>query len=753
MKREAELAAIVASGGAVAQLVAGKAARDAMFLSTFDVRSLPIVVLVAALASLGSALLMSRAMALWTPARVVPVSLALSATLYAVEWTLLEPQPKLTAIMTYIHVAVFGTALIAGFWSVVNESFDPHSAKRSVRGIAMGGTAGGALGGLAGYTLGGSAGLHATLVLLCVLNLACVPAVIRVSRAATRPPVAADKKVGVGLGIFKEVPYLRQLALLVALAAVISALLDYVMSARVAGTLTDPKELVAFFALFHMGVGLSSFAVQALFTRPSLEKLGLAGTIALLPGSVLIAGAGAILLPGLGTAVALRGTESLFASSLYRAGYELLYTPLPRLQKRPAKVLIDVAVDRVGTVLGSGLVMLVLTYAAVVHAEKLMVALAMVAGAISLSIAVRLHRGYVASLASSLKRGVVRLRGTDIYDATTRRTLAETTAINRQVLLQAIEQQKGIQRPDSLFPPADPSEPPPESNDNDDERDSDMMLEARDLGFGAGPLSLRFSRKVPSSSSDSSDDALAALGDLSSPDTERIRSRLRNKSLLPAAAIPKAIELLGRDELSRDALGALRRVAPRITGQLVDALLDQERPVVQRRRIPRVLEVTPNQRTFDGLLEGMSDKAFEVRHQSAWALQRISEAEPSLAVPKEHVFRAVQDEINLTRENWNEGSTGRRNPDELKLEIMRTVEHGVVVLSLALEREPLQLAYRALLSNDEALRGTALEYFANVLPEDLRELALPFLEGLSPRKSSKRAAAELRDELLRTRGS
>ena len=59
MKREAELAAIVASGGAVAQLVAGKAARDAMFLSTFDVRSLPIVVLSAALASLGSALLMS----------------------------------------------------------------------------------------------------------------------------------------------------------------------------------------------------------------------------------------------------------------------------------------------------------------------------------------------------------------------------------------------------------------------------------------------------------------------------------------------------------------------------------------------------------------------------------------------------------------------------------------------------------------------------------------------------------------------
>lgn len=751
MKREAELAAIVASGGAVAQLVAGKAARDAMFLSTFDVRSLPIVVLVAALASLGSALLMSRAMALWTPARVVPVCLSLSAILYAVEWTLLDPQPRLTAIMTYIHVAVFGSALIAGFWSVVNESFDPHSAKRSVRGIAMGGTAGGALGGLAGYTLGGSAGLHATLVLLCVLNLACVPAVIRVAHRGARGPVLVDKQVGLGMSVFKEVPYLRQLAILVALAAVVSALLDYVMSAAVAGAIKDPKELVAFFALFHMGVGLSSFAVQALFTRPSLEKLGLAGTIALLPGSILLAGGVAIVSPNLLSAVALRGTESLFASSLYRASYELLYTPLPRAQKRPAKVLIDVGVDRVGTVLGSGVVMLILTYGAKTHQERYMIGAAMVACALALSISAGIHRGYIASLASSLKRGVVRLRGANIYDATTRRTLAETTAINRQVLLQAIEQQKGIQRPDSLFPPGEPSEPPPESNDHDDD-DDDMLLEARDMGFGAAPLSLRFSRTMPSESNPS-DDAMTALGDLSSHDSERVRSRLRKQSPLPGAAIPKAIELLGKDELSRDALGALRRVAPRITGQLVDALLDQERPVVQRRRIPRVLEVTPNQRTFDGLLEGLSDKAFDVRHQCAWALQRISEAEPSLAVPKEHVFRAVQDEINLARENWNVGTSGSRNRDDLKSEILRTVEHGVVVLSLALEREPLQLAYRALLSNDEALRGTALEYFANVLPEDLRETAIPFLEGLSPRKASMRAASELRDELLRTRGS
>jgi hypothetical protein len=41
------------------------------------------------------------------------------------------------------------------------------------------------------------------------------------------------------------------------------------------------------------------------------------------------------------------------------------------------------------------------------------------------------------------------------------------------------------------------------------------------------------------------------------------------------------------------------------------------------------------------------------------------------------------------------------------------------LLSLAVEREPLQAAYRALVGGDASLRGTALEYLENVLPEDV----------------------------------
>ena len=83
---------------------------------------------------------------------------------------------------------------------------------------------------------------------------------------------------------------------------------------------------------------------------------------------------------------------------------------------------------------------------------------------------------------------------------------------------------------------------------------------------------------------------------------------------------------------------------------------------------------------------------------------------------------------------------------------LESVEHAIVLLSLVLEREPLSLAYRALRSGDDALRGTALEYFENVLPEALRSVALPLFSRLSPQRSSGRDTATLRAKLLETRG-
>ncbi len=56
--------------------------------------------------------------------------------------------------------------------------------------------------------------------------------------------------------------------------------------------------------------------------------------------------------------VTLRGGQAIFANSLYRSAFELLYTPLPPHKKRPTKTIIDVASDRLGDLIGSGLLLL-----------------------------------------------------------------------------------------------------------------------------------------------------------------------------------------------------------------------------------------------------------------------------------------------------------------------------------------------------------------------------------------------------------
>ena len=58
--------------------------------------------------------------------------------------------------------------------------------------------------------------------------------------------------------------------------------------------------------------------------------------------------------------VLLRGGHSVLVNSLYRSAFELLYTPLPPHKKRPTKAIIDVASDRIGDLVGSGLLLLLL---------------------------------------------------------------------------------------------------------------------------------------------------------------------------------------------------------------------------------------------------------------------------------------------------------------------------------------------------------------------------------------------------------
>ena len=69
----------------------------------------------------------------------------------------------------------------------------------------------------------------------------------------------------------------------------------------------------------------------------------------------------------------------------------------------------------------------------------------------------------------------------------------------------------------------------------------------------------------------------------------------------------------------------------------------------------------------------------------------------------------------------------------LRDRIDRSTEHVFTLLALQLDRVSLRLAFKALHEKDDRVRGTALEYLATVLPDEVRDdVAAAFSERATP---------------------
>lgn len=673
----------------IAYQVASRAARDALFLSNFDFARLPAMVAVASVIAIGVALLATRAIATYGPIRVIPAGFAVSAVLTLGEWWLAGWNARVVAVVVYLHVAALGPALISGFWSILTERLDPRSAKRAIGRIAGFGTLGGLIGGIVAERITAWNGVAATLPVLALTHACSAWLVFRMAGSASaKSPSGGGMAISVAQAARRlvAISYLRNLALLIVGTSVSAALLDFVFKAQASNAAHSGPTLMRVFSAFYTMVALCTFAIQTLATRVTLERAGLTRAIGALPGSVVVGGIAAALVPGPWSVGIARGLEAVLRGSLFRAGYELLYTPIPSAEKRATKTLVDVGCDRLGEAIGAGLAMGVLAMSPG-GARLALLGLAVTIALVMFTVVLRLQSGYVMSLEAGLRAGSLNLASLAVEDATTRETLQKTLGSLDLGTLHATPSPSPVEAP------------------------STIVLQ---------------------------DDVIAeSMRVLRSGDAARVKLALAGATTLDPLLVPQVIQLLARDDVARDALQALRRVAIPHTGQLVDALINPGSAFAVRRRIPQLLAACSEARAVEGLTQGLADGRFEVRLRCARALAHLLDRDPALSIDRDRVLGAIQREATVGRHVWDAHAAldqlDDRASEDVDDELLReragrSLEHVFVLLTLVLPREPVRIAYRGLHAGDPVLRGTALEYLESVLPKLVRDVLWPYLD-------------------------
>jgi len=710
----------------IAQQVAGKATRDALFLSNFPVTTLPRIVIASALLSALVVLAWAHLLHRRGPYPLMPLAFVASGlAMLAIGFTA-PHAPGPAVIAAYMHVAVLGPVLISGFWSLLTERFDPRAAKRTFGRVAGYAALGGLAGGVLAERVTTWAGATTMLPVLGGLHLACAAFAAGVR---PRPMHAAEATVDTplhGVRVLLRTPYLQSLGVLVLLGAVSAALLDYVFKSNAVRTMPGEAPLMRLFSAYHTGVALLAFAVQLLASGPMLAGAGLARTVATLPLATFVGGVAAVWAPGLASTLVARGAEAVLRNSLFRSAYELLFTPIPQRDRRASKIFVDVGFERAGDALGGAIVTVLLGMAVVTPARALLW-IAAGLSALAVVVALRIHRGYVATLESSLLAGDIALDVQDAQDATTRLVALRTQPLRIRAggAPAAFDPASRAAFP-ALGSPAPPS--PGAATGSE--------------GATAGPAHPLLERAA----------------DLASGDGTRIRRALATP--LETPLVPYALALLERGDLAPDALRALQPLAAGIAGQLGDALVERGRPVAARRRIARLLGSTRVPRAIEALLHGLDDPSFEVRHACGKELARMRAGEATLVFDAERLFAVVRREVEVERSVWLSQRDIDRLADAgspadayLSTRASASLEHVFDLLSLVLSPRPLQIAYRGLNGEDRMVRGLALEYLESVLPAAIRDRLWQFLEADAKATPTQRPREEVLEDLLRSHES
>lgn len=720
-------------GGAflvIAFLILARSLREAFYLTSFPVESLPYITAGVALLSVPAVALFARLLARGDPQQIMvrlPLSLAVGL---AGLWPLVDRSgPAVVAL--YLWTALGTLLLTSGFWLVTAELFPVRGAKRLFGLIGAGGTAGAMVMGNSLVWLTGRLELSALvpvligLLLLFMLIQVVLPRVEQATPAQVEGP--ARSSIRDSFSLAWRTPHLRTIGLIVATATIASTLVDYQFKEMARATLTEREPLAAFFGAFYGWTGAVSLAVQVLLSARLMALTGIATTLSVLPMILLLGSTGLLVAPGLVVVTMVRGGDNSLRKSLHRSVLEVLYVPVPAALRRKTKTFIDSVADSAAEGVGAGIVFLIVTLGGL--PSRFLSAFAIGFAVYFLWLARRAGRSYLNTVTAQLRAGA-----DEAAEAADQRDLL-SGSFTRVDLRPALEDAGVVMATADLT-----AEAGRVSAVVEDLRTS--MLGG--VGRDASP------REEPGAGKDGGTEPRARTTPAPlSGSTEEVLKALDSPGEWAGGHVGTLVRLLARDGLYRRVTDVLVSMESQALPLLADMLRDDTADFVLRRRVPAVLARYVSPDAGLALLDALTARRFEVRYRVAIALvhrrrRGLDERTPDA---DERVWDAIRREVSRERPVWELqrllDDDAPEPEDDLVSERVEargelSLEHTFRLLTLVLDPDAVRSAYQGVLLGDERLRSLALEYLDQVLPDDVRERLWPFIGDLSDYQRARR---------------
>ena len=377
-----------------AAVIAGKSARDALFLSHFGKSVLPLMYMANAVVITAAMALLARLSKRSATRETTTASLVVfAAALIVVRFRL----NGFTIAALYVLMEVIGAVVLMQAWIMVGNAFDPRQAKRLFGVIAAGGSIAAAAGGSAVAFLAARYGAGFLVGLVAAtLGLAAVTAWRASAYEAPRPrrrssPAARPRAFS---------PYVISIATLVVASSVVSALVQYRFQVAAAAAYPQRGQMLAFFGQFYAWTGVASLITQLFLSRLLLSRFGLTSGLAVLPVCFSVGGLLTLLSPALWSVAFSRFCDLTFKFTLNNSAVEMLWLPVPASQRQAVKPLVGGTLKAVSEA-GTGLLMFVLVTVAPVW---ILSGLALAACGVWIWTVLRLNQQYRSALAAVIAK-------------------------------------------------------------------------------------------------------------------------------------------------------------------------------------------------------------------------------------------------------------------------------------------------------------------------------------------------------------